>query len=72
MALGARRVQYGSPASRVAVTKRVSQAKRVVGELSIIVVGVLIALWADGAVERSRERDALREHLVAMGAEITA
>ena len=47
-----------------------SRLVRLGGELAVIVFGVLIALWADGLVERGRDRESLTAHLVAVSEEV--
>ena len=44
--------------------------RRALVELAVIVVGVLIALWADGVVAGWADRDALRSHLGAVRDEL--
>jgi hypothetical protein len=47
-------------------------AARLVGELVIIVLGVLIALWADGWVQERAEREVEASRIVALGDNVSA
>lgn len=52
------------------MSKTRNVVSRVSGELAIIVIGVLIALWADGFADRRSERRTLEAHLQAVTDEL--